>query len=273
MSSPQHQTQLTGIATQSVDCGVRSTSMAIDWATGGLKRPPVKILRQRMGKVLTSSTALKDLTTSPSDWKRAIESYDTPAELGGKYEGLSGRLFEGGSWSDVAEHLERGRLAILAVDYGVYRRLMPARSGSRTFDGYHAIPFKGLRDGTTTSFDSLLDGRYRGCPKGPIRVPIGKVREATLVVGRQEVGRNSVFGYLPNRATNVGSGVVIPEPEETSTLASILAGMYELHDGLDAAAAADRADLAELIDDLESLIGPYQGQAQDDDEPEAGVTA
>lgn len=259
---PRHQTQLDGTATQATDCGVRSTSMAIDWSTRGRVVPGVRVVRRRMGFRPTVNR-----TTNPVDWARAITSYDTPAELGGVYESLSCRAIIAGDWATVAAHLDAGKLVIVAVHYGIYRRLMPARSGSRTFSGYHAIPFlgSGLRP---VSYDPLLDGRYRGCPKGPVPVPIGKLREAAEAVGTQEVGRAAVYALLAERAVRVGSGVDIPEPDEPVTLGGILADLRELGQVL---SGEPRQEAAAIIADLELLLGPYHGKAAPDADPADGV--
>lgn len=254
---PTHQPQLTGIATESVDCGVRATSMAIDKATRGAKAPPVKVLRARMGKTGV-------VPTNVADWERAITSYDTAAELGGEFERLTGTPLVAGESARVANHLRKGHGAIVAVDYGRYRQLMPHKAGSTSFSGYHAILFTGLANGRTKSWDSLLDGRYRGCPNGPVLVPWDKVREAAQLVGKQEAGTPSVFAYLVNPATSLGGGVVPDPPDAQPTLASVIAELYEL---LEAG-----HPVAGVIDDLEAIVGPYIGEAAPDDDAAPGVS-
>lgn len=263
--------QLTGVPTESVDCGISATRTAIKWATRGTRSVGVRNVRRRMGpdKVYRPGVDLKKLATSPTDWQRAIESFDTPGELGGQFERLTGTLITGSGWDVVDAHLDGGGMALLAVDYGVYRRIMPAKAGSLTFSGYHAVAFRGKGD-RIMSLDSLLDGRYRGCPDGPVRVPRGKVRQAAFAVGKKELGRNAVHGYLVDRATALGEGVDIPEPEEPLTLASILADLREIREATGETMTS--RELARVIDDLEYLIGPYEGEAEPDDEPEEGVT-
>lgn len=264
----KHQTQLTGIPTQSVDCGTRTTSMGIDWMTNGVKVPSIKIVRTRMGaaEVWKPGADLSKLTTNPNDWARCIESFDTAAELERKFEPpLTGRIVSAGSWSDIDGHLDDGKLVLAVVHYGIWRRLMPRKSGSKTFSGYHAIPLLPRR-GDTISYDPLLDGRYTGCPRGPVAVGIGKVREAMEAVGVKEGVGKRVYAYLPEKATALG-GVPVPPPapeEPDITLASILADMYEL---LDAGQKVQG-----VIDDLEALIGPYRGEAGPDDEPDEAVS-
>lgn len=257
-----HYPQLDGSRTQSVNCGVSSTRTAVTWATRGLVRPTVNQTRTRMGY---RPAALK--TTNPTDWARAITSYDTPAELRGRYERLTATALVARPWAQVAAHLAAGKLVIVAVHYGIYRRLMPARSGSRTFSGYHAIPLlgKGLRP---VSYDPLLDGRYKGCPKGPVPVPIVRVCQAAEAVGTQEVGHPAVYACLVERAVRVGSGVDIPEPDEPVTLGGILADLRELGQVL---SGEPRQEAAAIIADLELLLGPYHGKAAPDADPADGV--
>lgn len=256
----KHTVQLTGRVTESVDCGPASVRTAISWATRDAKVPSIRAIRRRMGLA-----PAKLLTTNPSQWARAIESFDTPGELAGKYERLTGTVSLAGRWEEVERHLRDGKLAIVAVDYGVYRRSMPRKAGSLSFDGYHAIPFKAERKGRTKSFDPLLDGRYRGCPRGPVMVPLAKVERAAEAIGRKEAGSPSVYAYLVDRATRLGTGVDIPEPEEPLTLTSILADLADVQDRL------SDTELGDIIGDLEDLIGPYEGDADPGDDPAPGV--
>lgn len=259
--APELQPQLTGIPTEAADCGVRSVSMVIDWATRGQKVPSVKAIRKRMG---LSPIAAK--ATNPLDWDKAIKSYDTPAELAGKYERLTGTPILAGQWETIVDHLDDGKMVILAVDYGVLRRIARRKTGSPSFSGLHAIPFKGKdTKGRTIDYDPLFDGRYQGCPDGPVKIPLSKVREASEAVGKSLVNRPVVYGYLMDRATKLGDGVVIPEPEDPVTLTSILADLRELLDEV-----GPDGKLSEIIEDLESLIGPYRGEADPDDDPVAG---
>jgi len=254
----QLQPQLTGIATESVDCGVRATSMAIDWATHGLKVPPVKVLRTRMGKTDV-------VPTNPGDWYTAITSYDTAPELGGQYERLTASKLEAAEPSLILSHLRRHKAAVVAVDYGLYRRLLPRKSGSESFDGLHGILFTGYKDGMVTSWDSLLDGRYAGCPDGPVRVPWADARDAAMKAGATVGHPGKVYAVLVNPATKLGGGVILPPVDEPPSLTSILADLRALNDDL------QLADLSDSIADLESLIGPYRGQADPGDQPATGV--
>ena len=213
---------------------------------------------------------------TPVCGNRAIESYSPKG-----HESLTARVLEGGQWDEVERHLEAGGMVGLAVDYGVYRRRARAKAGSRSFDGFHAIPIKGIdkakgkrpaRPLRTRSFDPLLDGRYRGCPDGPVMVDLVTVRDAALRVGLSAKGRPSVYALLMDRAVKVVSGVDTArskadkpdadklEVEEPLSLASILVELMEL----------DLPDLSGPIADLEALIGPYRGDCIDE-EPEEAV--
>jgi hypothetical protein len=257
----KHQSQLTGIPTEAFDCGVVATSMVIDWATRGVKVPPVKVLRGRMGK-------LDAVPTNPTDWERAITSYDTSTELEGRYERLTCRVVKAGDVAEVREHLAQGKAAIVALDYGVLRKAVPNRTGSESFDGGHAILLTGMRHNAVTSWDSLLDGRYRGCPDGPVRIGFGPLKRAMLALG-VGLGSTGVYACLVERATKLGGGVVIPpdDDDELPTLAGIMADLRDARDSLE----EPPDTLLDAIDDLAALIGPYRGQAAPGDQPQNGV--
>lgn len=250
--------QLTGVPQQSVNCGVSATRSIITWAARDAIEPGERQIRKRMGKPAGP--------TNPQDWRRAVESFDTPKELGGKYERLTCSIVEGGAWTPVQQHLNAGKAVIVAVHYGVYRRSMPRKSGSLSFDGLHAIAFRPTTaDSRIQSFDSLLDGRYPGCPRGPVLVPTENVRLAAIAAGKKAIGRPSVFALLMDRATRLGGGVVLPDPDEPVSLSSVLADLWELED------AKPDPRLSRIILDLASLIGPYAGEADPDTEPEEGA--
>lgn len=264
---PVHQPQLTGVSSQSADCGVRTTQMLIDWATRGAKKPGPRWLRKRMG--FDDPTA--PIGTNPSHWDRAIKSFDSPAELGGKYEFIPGTPLLGQPWSRIENHLIDGKMVGLAIHYGTWDRLAPKKSGSSTFKGFHAVPLKGLDDrGRTKDFDPLFDGRRADIPRGPIMVPLEKMEQAAKALSKMATGRNdNIYGYLAERAVSLGGGVVVPDPEEPVTLGSLRADLVELLDS--AASDAQRRLFLSLIDDLDEIVGPYMGEADPDDDPEEGV--
>lgn len=252
--------QLDGSATGGRNCGVSATRSGISWATRGLVVPSVKQTRRRMD----------DLTgwTDPTEWERAIASYDTSTELGGTYEVIPVERVSGGPWTKAWGHLEAGGMALLVIDYGVLRRSAPRRTGSRSFDGYHAIAFTLDREGRLISRDSLLDGRYPGCPNGPVAINAAKVKDAAEAVGRKELGSPSVYMVLVSRAVKLGGVVPGPEDDEPPTLAGLLADLLEARDAADSGPV--RKLLTDAIQDLEALIGPYQGEGDPDDEPDEG---
>lgn len=267
---PTHQPQLTGVSSQSADCGVRTTQMLIDWATRGLKKPGPRVLRTRMG----FENPRLPIGTNPAQWDRAIKSFDTPGELAGTYEYLVGEPLIGGSWSKIENHLIDGKMVGLAIHYGTWDRIAPRKSGSETFKGLHAVPLKGLDDrGRTKDFDPLFDGRRAGIPRGPVMVPLEKMEQAARACGKAVAGSDrAIYGYLMERAVKIGGGVGPmpdpPDPEEAITFASMRADLVEM---LDVVPVEQRAMVYSLIDDLDAMVGPWEADADPDDEPEEGV--
>jgi hypothetical protein len=261
---PVFQPQLGRGPTSGEDCGVRSTQMALDWATEGLIAPSPKYLRPRMGAL--------EGGTNPLLWKKAIDSFDTPKELGNEWEPINSRVLTGGdNWDAVMEHLRAGKSAVVAVNYGVYYMKMPKRSGSSTFKGAHAIFFLGYKKNSAgveyiKAWDPLCDGRRPGIPKGPIWVPAVNVGLAADKV----LPNPGIYALLVEQAQHIGSGFTPPEPPEQSpTFASVLADLIELRDTLDQPEYVD--GVQSIIDDVEALIGPYRGMATEDEEPAQGV--
>lgn len=191
MYYPTHRPQLTGIPTASVDCGVRATQMGLDWLSKGAVTRSVKAIRDVMGD--------QD-ATNYVQWDKVIDG------LGGKTLGFSGQKTND---ADLAKsHMSDGGAVIWAVHYGTLRKLMQAKCGSLTFNDYHAILTAGRRtrdgQGQWRDFDSLLDGRYQGCPNGPVWAPQWKLLKSAQEVGRREAGnKNAVFAVLLHRDPNV----------------------------------------------------------------------
>lgn len=242
MYYPTFRKQLTSIATASVDCGVRSTQMGLDWLSKGNVIRGVAKIREIGG--------MGNGPTNYYEWDTVID------ELGGKTEGFKG--VKTNSWDEVKEHLMNDGAAILAVDYGAYRSSMQAKSGSLTFNGYHAILFIGHRrrsgQNQTRSFDSLLDGRYQGCPSGPVWVPFWKVRSAAEVVGRKEGATGSIFAvnlYRDAAVAPIDPGDIIVPPDAPSIL-DVITDIRQL--GEDKGVAID-----EIVEDLIKVVGIQPG--------------
>lgn len=231
-----------GIKTAHVDCGVRATQMALRWLSNGAVNRSVERIRE-IGD-------MGDGPTNYYEWDTVID------ELGGKTLGFKG--VKTNDWDEVKGHLHNEGAAILAVDYGVYRRLMQSKSGSLTFNGYHAILFinKRRRGDTnqTRSFDSLLDGRYKGCPNGPVWVPFWKVREAAETVGRKESAPGSIFAVNLFRDANVAPidpGDVIIPPDAPSIL-DVITDLGELGEDMNVPVDA-------IVEDLMKVVGIQPG--------------
>jgi len=249
---PRHRPQLTGISTASVDCGVRSTQMGLDALTEG--------------RVIRSVPTIRDIGgmgDGPTNYYEWDEVFD---ELGGRTLGFSGQ--KSNDWDAAKAHLRNDGWVILAVDYGVYRRSMQAKSGSLTFDGYHAILFGGDRKPDnvrlTRSFDSLLDGRYRGCPDGPVWVPHWKVRGAATKVGDREGLPGGIFAVLlqPDAVVEPGDpGAPLPVPPAFLSLPDILSDLSEVVGMTSEPDVQDR--VGQTVDSLRLLLG-LQGNPEAD---------
>lgn len=235
MYYPSHRPQLTGVPTESVDCGVRATQMGLDWLSKGSVIRSVAKIRELGG--------MGSGPTNYFEWDEVID------KLGGRTEGFSGE--KSNSWDRAAGHMNDGGAIIVAVDYGEYRSRMQSKSGSLTFDGAHAILFAGSRSvkgqQQWRSFDSLLDGRYRGCPNGPVWVPQWKVRKAMEALG-------AVFTLLLHR----DPGVEDNEPGDLLpaggiTLSDILSDLIDISSSCDDRAAKQELDVT--ISGMAKLLG------------------
>jgi hypothetical protein len=230
-----------GIPTAHVDCGVRAIQSGLHWLSKGTFSSNVSRIREvgNMG----------DGPTNYFEWDVVIDT------LAGQQVGGVG--VKTNSLAEVKDYLKNRGAVQVAVDYGWYRRKLPGKSGSKTFDGNHAITFIGgfknkSEDWMSTSTDSLLDGRYAGCPKGPVNVPLWHIGEAMKRTG----GIYAVLLYRDKEIAPVEPGEQLEDFSESS-LASILAELYELH---------DRAPSQKLLD----IIKSFELQLGFSYDPEAG---
>ena len=228
-----------GVPTASVDCGVRATQSGLYWLSKGKYAPGVSHIRD-VGSMGIS-------TTNYAEWDVVID------KLGGLKGGWKG--VKTNSLPDFRKHILKGGAAIAAVDYGWYRRAMPAKSGSKTFDGYHAITFveSFTKNGKpfTTSTDSLLDGRYQGCPNGPVGVPLNKVSTAMEKVGNTY----AVLLYRDANVAPIEEGELLEGATPTS-LADVLSDLYTVLLG------TNNSVLRGAIEELETIMGfSYDPQA------------
>lgn len=159
---PKLQAQLNGGKTAGEDCVVRASSMGVDWATRGAKVPTVADFRKR------ARNASSGLTTEEAH--RALRSYDTPAETGGRSDIAAYRYLRQPK-GELRERVKAGRWTVLWMSYAVVNELRPNLSGDPRFKGAHAIGILGqrVREGVVEwhVWDSLADGRRRGIAKGP----------------------------------------------------------------------------------------------------------
>ena len=184
--------------------------MGLDWLSKGKVIRSVKRIREigGMGKG----------PTNYYEWDEAVD------ELGGQTLGFSGVKVRNST--DVLNYLRQGGAAIIAVDYGRFRGINQRKAGSLTFNGYHAILCVGgrYRDGRfqTRSFDSLLDGRYRGCPDGPVWVNWYQMRNAATAVGKKETGTSRVYALLLARKTDPAIGIDFDEEKASPSIVDAL---------------------------------------------------
>lgn len=231
MYFPPHRPQLTGVPTAAYDCGVRATQMALNWLSKGKVNRSVVQIRKIMGD--------QD-ETNYGDWDRVID------ELGGRTEGFSGERTN--SWTRTRDHMNSGGAVIVAIHYGTHRRLMQSKSGSLTFTGGHAAMYVGSRTRNDQrqwrSYDSLLDGRYKGCPNGPVWVPQWKVKKAmegmgafySLLLHRDpNVEPTEPGDLLPNAGVNLSDLLSeLIDIEQMSTEANVRRELRQSVEGLSA---------------------------------------
>lgn len=185
--TPKFQKQLNnGSSSGGTDCGVRSTSMGVDFATYGDRRPSVENVRDRMGKTQMDGKtvdAKNGGVTNTEQSQRAYLSFDTPKETAGRQPLKCGRFVKG-SFDAMVRAIEEGKWVQPTVRYGVVNDKKPALSGDKNFDDNHIVGILGIRTKSSgermvTVYDPLCDGRAPGIPKGTTEWPLWLLREAT----------------------------------------------------------------------------------------------
>jgi hypothetical protein len=165
--------------------------MEIDCASGGEIVPAIDEIRVRMGKA--------DGWTTPTDWKRAYESYRGEASLLGiafpDYE-----VIERGEVGDLWGHLERGDPVGLVVNYGVLRSRAPNLVADPDYAGHHALWLRSVRrrdaERFVLAYDPLADGR-RGLPRGPSWWRWADIRDAAKSVTGTDSWTGTVLRLAP----------------------------------------------------------------------------
>ena len=210
---PRHQPQLgRGSPTESTDCGPRSTQMSLDDASEGRRLPGPAAQRKFLNDY--NETNILQLDGVIDHFGAGVGVYSTYTN----------------SLTKLSEHLKKGLGAVVAVNYGVLRREVPAKTGSETFNGGHALYLRGLwkrSDGVwvTNDWDPLNDGRYRGCPKGKVQVPWYKMKKGlNAITSSTNIFANLVFKDVSDGGAEPGP--VQPEPEPVNLFA-LLADLRE----------------------------------------------
>lgn len=130
--------QFDGHALASRNCAVSVARAQVHFGLHGLVTPTAGEIRKRMG---TSAWA------TPSDVKRAVESYDSEAKKRGyrplryKMAGTlaNGLYTSGASRAGLVARIKRLEMVHIVVDYAVVNDRFPALSGSSGFRSRHAI--------------------------------------------------------------------------------------------------------------------------------------
>jgi hypothetical protein len=211
--------QLDGSRTEGIDCGVASTVMAIDYASGGRIRTTTERVRNRMGT---------QEPTNPWDWRRAIQGFREVARKEG-LRPLRSTLASGADFERLHTLLfERKRPVIIALDYGTIADESRRYWASTSFRGAHAVLLrKGAERGGRQKvkvFDPLADGRTVGgrrMAKGPNWWDWSVVRQAAANVrdGRGDLvfpGRDRWIGLVVWRSQPIVKDK--PDPVEEPPL-------------------------------------------------------
>lgn len=272
---PRHRRQLDGSPNEGVNCGVIATGIATDMATRGKLRPSPAQVRVRM--------RAPSGPTNTWDVERAIDSYDTKAELPDPYIRLRGRRETDGDadgqWSDVLDWLpdgkdpkRNGRSWVGGIDYGILRRLAPNKTGSESFDDWHGITLTAVRTKRRRRggqvievqqvrvYDALDDKRYRGCPKGPVWIDGWKVRDSAFAYGRAVHGKaGRVAGVFVPPGEREAGPEPPPDPCEDveRELLEAYAAINEAIDDLADITATDPAvadAIADVLDELRDAL-------------------
>jgi hypothetical protein len=146
--------QLDGSKTESVDCGVASTVMAIDYASAGKVRSTTERVRAKMND---------QGPTNPWDWQSAIRAFKDAARKSGM-KPLRSTIADGSDFDRLETLLfQKKRPVVVALDYGTIARKSPRLWSSTSFEGAHAVLLRvGRERGGTLKvkvFDPLADGR------------------------------------------------------------------------------------------------------------------
>ena len=175
--------QLDGSKTESVDCGVASTVMGIEYTSAGKVRPTTERVRAKMDS---------QGPTNPWDWQGAIRSFKEAARKAG-LKPLRSSIADGAEFDRLKMLLfDKKRPVIVALDYGTIARRSPRLWSSTSFKDAHAVLLRvGKERGGTLKvkvFDPLADGRTvagKTMVNGPrwwewdvVKDALGNVRDA-----------------------------------------------------------------------------------------------
>lgn len=216
---PRPRRQLDGSRYASANCGPVSTSLGMDWSTGGKVHPSPAAVRDAMGGTWSGPGDATNL----GDNARAWATYrDDAREKGLRLGSYTRRLMD--PWSEVIDALDAGYGVVLQVSYPTITARAPTLSGDPAFKGLHVIFLAAIRrrkgNVQLLSFDGLYDGRRAGIPKGAQWVPAWVLKEAAEEkVRRSLVSGGMAAGQAKERADGtavfavIGRSTAIAKPD------------------------------------------------------------
>ena len=173
-------TPVPGATRGSKDCGMRSFQHAFGFLTHDKFVPWVDNIRQRMGRVpYLDGGELVVPGSNVWDMEKAAKTYDAALARRGR---KPIRVYKKFSTASLRRAVNAGRVVQVAIDYGVFNRVM-GRTGDPNYSGGHSVVVLGEKKWGNGAvvwklYDSLDDERRPGIPQGPRWVPRWKVIKA-----------------------------------------------------------------------------------------------
>jgi hypothetical protein len=197
--------QLDESSLHSGNCGPASVASLMRWATDHDVAPTPDQVRRRMGDFVGGTTM--------DEHKVAWDSFIPQAKEKGwemspmNYRGVT-------KFEEMVNAIRNGRAVTVAIDY---KMVPPPYKCSTKFNGFHSVMCNKIRmmNGKAMAkvWDPLADGRYRGCPRGPIWYPVTLLRD---VCGGVE-GPGRVIWNSVKHAILIDEHYAHPNPDADAT--------------------------------------------------------